>query len=342
MSNFNNLYRDLCKATPSGKVFDTSYERERNEVMYELFKKTVPNPEKVFHRPKPVTLPEHHGKLARRKEHANRQKAITTDNRAEAAKHKSLRDQINEIDRMQSVTQRIKKFVDSDEPIPDKLLRQLQGKRINEAATLPPIGKQQQPQEEPEGVLAKIAVAKARKEALVARSRIHAASFEPAKIDHRQQSAIRKTVTVNRWTLEERSLLNSLYLEIPRPVAKVRELWSAYYEHVASRFAYFYPKRSLPEIQRKVMLACLLDHLPTYLLTTTVPYYYLLISPLTTSSMCGQPTNNHLPSAGEHDVEAADEAAWREGVLAGTVAREGWPSSCWGLAHSGGSSARRG
>ena len=201
-----------------------------------------------------MTLPEHHGKLARRKEHANRQKAITTDNRAEAVKHKSLREKINEIDRMQIVTQSIKKFVDSHAPIPDKLLRQLQDKKsAPSSSTLPPIGKQQQQQqEEPDGVMARIVAARALKDAVVAKSRIHASSFEPAKVDHRQQNAIRKTLTGNRWSAEERELLNRLFLEIPRPAARVRALWASYFENISSRFVYFYPKRSVLEIQKKV------------------------------------------------------------------------------------------
>lgn len=242
-SQFSALYRGLEKTIPSQKALDVNFESERKTVMMALgilnieTKMKYNNPNEATQRSK------YHGKFARNRADQNRQIAIQTDNAEAARMARAFKETMREADRMISLTKQMQKCIDNKEAIPPTLFRDLAAlspldkKGNNTAPRLTststplsdaPIPSKRQPLSPIMKELPSIVTAK------------------------REPRVMKKTVTKHRWSLEERKLLNMLYLDIPRPQYNKKELWKFYYETMSQRFQQFHPQRSLNEIAEKI------------------------------------------------------------------------------------------
>lgn len=119
-SQFARLYRELQQKTPSGKVYETTYEREREDVHARLGHTTG----RAF--TKQIRGPKHHGKLARYRRDAN-QLNIQKSGAAQKdlAKKKALMSASVESTRMSTITKQMEELMIAGKPIPDKLIKQL-------------------------------------------------------------------------------------------------------------------------------------------------------------------------------------------------------------------------
>jgi len=246
-SQFSTLYRGLEKTIPSQMAVDVKYEEERRVVMRALgilnieTKLKYNNPNEATQRSK------HHGKFARNQAEQKRQVAICRDNAEAARKVREFKETMREADRMISLTKQMQKCIENKESIPPQLFDSL--------AALSPVRSKSNPNP-PLGAggvgvgggVTDISVSSSRRQPL---SPVYKElpSIATAK---REPRVMVKTHTKHRWSLEERKLLNMLYLDIPRPQYNKKELWRFYYEQMSRRFQQFHPTRSLSDISEKI------------------------------------------------------------------------------------------
>ena len=151
MSGFGKLYRELCNNHPLGDLTKTNdkidYFDERMEVMHMCGlgpnkKGAVPSSSKKG----PLRAPrnKHHGKEARYRAHDARLKALKEDNSTTAVKRLEIARAVNEVTKTFEVSKQLGSFVKEKKPFPQRLLRELLGKKAmrgGKDVTLSPISK---------------------------------------------------------------------------------------------------------------------------------------------------------------------------------------------------------
>jgi len=238
-SQFTALWRDLERTIPSVKATDVAYERERKNVMLSLG--VIRNPSHIkYNNPHEATQrPKHHGKFARGRADQNRQQALHVDNAEAARKARAFKEAMREADRVVALTKEMQKCLLNKEPIPHKLFREL--------APLP--ADTHAPSMSTAGASSSSNLSPIRRTQPLSPISKELPATKTAK---REPRVAVKTRTKNRWSLQERKLLNMLYLDIPRPQYQKKELWKIYYEVVSQRFQQFHPRRDLQDIAEKL------------------------------------------------------------------------------------------
>lgn len=230
-SGFGKLYRELCSNHPVGNLTKTTdavdFFDERIEVMRMCG--LGPGSKGSSVKKGPVRAPrnKHHGKEARYRAPEARLKALKEDNSTKAIKRLEIARAVNEVTKSFEVSKQLGTFVKEKKPFPQKLLRELLGKkamRPSKDKTLSPLIKRK----------------------LV--------DFGPEpKINVRKEEVTIKAPMDTKWEKEERDYLNMLYEELERPTAKVASLWNIYYRNFYERFRPFYPNRSYKEVREKLV-----------------------------------------------------------------------------------------
>ncbi len=233
MSGFGKLYRELCNNHPVGNLTKTTdnvnYFDERIEVMRMIGLGPGSKGASSSSKKGPMRAPRnrHHGKEARYRAPEARLKALKEDNGVTAVKRLEIARAVNEVTKSFEVSKQLGTFVKEKKPFPQKLLRELLGKKAmrgGKDAPLSPIIKRKPVDFGPEP---RITVGK-----------------EPVKV---------MTVMESKWQKDERDYLNMLYEELERPTAKVPSLWNIYYRSMYERFRPFYPRRTYKEVREKVV-----------------------------------------------------------------------------------------
>lgn len=220
-TEFLRLYRELEKITPTTVYDEGKLTRQRNDVMHRLGHKGVGGAggEKYTRGPK------YHGIRAREGAHDARQEALLGNSKAKAATRMQVHEAVSSVSRLTGLAKELSTYVKAKKAVPGVLMRKLVG---NDAMRrkLPPLGEGGGPQ---------------------------ASGGRLAVTMPREPRDSRRDYTANSWSIEERALLNRLYLEMPKPtVATKLESWRVFYDNVASRFVAFYPHRSLQESVAKL------------------------------------------------------------------------------------------
>jgi len=210
-TEFLRLYRELAQITPSTVFDEKKLTAQRNDVMHRLGYKQTGGEMKY------TKCAKYHGKKAREDAHDARQAALQNDAKAKAQKRMMVHNAVHEVEHLNSLARELSTFVDKKEPVPGLLMRKLLG---NDAMRL------KAPQTADERPLDQ---------------------WKQPTIP-RQPREKRKDFTLNSWSLEERKLLNKIYLEMPKPTVMTKlDSWRIFYENVCSRFIQFYPQRTLKE-----------------------------------------------------------------------------------------------
>ena len=265
-SQFTRLYRELKQKTPSGKVYDTSYEREREDVMARLGHGVG----RSF--TEQVKSHVHHGKIARHRRDSHQ---LSIQECGTAKKDLKLKKSIvtasAESTRISAITKKMEELMKSGQPVPDKLIRQLavvspqtqrHFKCIEDMPGVQFIADAGEANATAGSVTGKryskenMAAATAFNdgESVISRNgRLICRAPEPSYSCVRAKNvygfAAREEL---RWSVEERDTLNRIYLETPTPTQKrSKELWELYLQAVARRFLTLYPQRGLTEVVEK-------------------------------------------------------------------------------------------
>jgi hypothetical protein len=229
-SNFNVLWGELKKLTPMTVARDFNFERDRKDIMKQLgMLGPVVKKKGVIH----VELNKHHGKKARALENGAHQDALHQDNKTSAARRLEVQALVHEVASKQAISKELAKYVQAQEPIPSRLLRELTGAKLagKKTQTLPPLhGK--------------------------GRSGLKAdTGYVPPPTDHnhqgRQVTALHSQCS-NKWPVEERNFLVQLYRELDKPTNAQVALWKIYYDRLADRFRSLYPHRQSRAIIEKL------------------------------------------------------------------------------------------
>jgi len=214
-TEFLRLYRELERITPSTTFDEKKLTDQRNDVMHRLGYKQMGGDRKY-------TAPaKFHGKKAREDAHEARQVAMLGDAKAKAQRRMEVHKAVHDVEHLNSLARELSTFVKDKKPVPGGLMRKLVG---NDAMRTkgPPVDNGP------------------------------ADKWQPPHLA-REPRQLRKDFTVNSWSLDERMLLNKLYLETPKPTVKTKiDSWKVFYENVCSRFIQFYPARTLKESIEKL------------------------------------------------------------------------------------------
>lgn len=209
-TEFLRLYRELEKITPSTAYDEKKLTAQRNDVMYRLGHTQMGGELKY------TKCAKFHGKKAREDAHEARQNALMNDAKAKAQKRMQVHNAVHKVEHLNGLARELSSFIKTKQPVPGALMRKLVG---NDAMRK----KISQPDEG------------------------NTDSWKPPTIP-RLQREIRKDYTSNAWSIEERMLLNRLYVEIPKPTMLNKvDSWRVFYENVCSRFVALYPNRSIEE-----------------------------------------------------------------------------------------------
>lgn len=214
-TEFLRLYRELEKITPTTAYDEGKLTRQRNDVMHRLGHKGVGGQagEKYTRGAK------YHGIRAREGAHDARQEALLGNSKAKAATRMQVHEAVHSVARLTGLAKELSTYVKAKKPVPSVLMRKLVG---NDAMRrkLPPL--EEGGPKESGGRLA---------------------TTMP-----REPRDSRRDYTANSWSIEERALLNRLYLELPKPTVVTKlDSWRVFYDIVCTRFVAFYPHRSLEE-----------------------------------------------------------------------------------------------
>ena len=214
-TEFLRLYRELEKYTPSTVYDEKKLTDQRNDVMYRLGYKGIGGG--VTH----TKCAKFHGKKAREFAHDARQSALKNDAKVKAERRMEVHEAVHGVARLVSLTKELGTYVKSQEPVPGGLMRKLVG---NDA-----MRKKAPPQNDGPKDLWKLPTIP------------------------REPRQVRKDFTTNAWSLDERMMLNKIYVEMPKPTVKTKlDSWKVFYESVASRFIQFFPHRTLKETIEKL------------------------------------------------------------------------------------------
>ena len=210
-TEFLRLYRELEQITPSTVYDEKKLTAQRNDVMARLGYKNVGAGQMKY-----TKCAKFHGKQAREDAHEARQVALLNDAKAKAQRRMMVHNAVHDVVQLTSVARELSTYVEKKEAVPGALMRKLLG---NDAMRLK---------------------APTSDEGPVNKWRLPNIARQPREI--------RRDFTTNAWSLEERTLLNKIYLEMPKPtVATKVDSWRAFYENVCSRFIQFFPHRTLKE-----------------------------------------------------------------------------------------------
>lgn len=219
-SEFFRLYRELGKSSNiDARAKDISYDRERKEVL-----KAIGYDIKGIRKAVQPNL--NHGKYARRIQNERHLAAISGDYlKHQYRKKKEFNDMLIETDKINSAAKELSELLAEKKPIPRLLLKQITGSHGSSAA--PTLSSQSQSMDLKPHVV-------------------------PDPILPRVFSKVRKSMSLNKWSPEERQRLNQLYNEIKPPPVSHKGMWELYYETIAYRFKDFFPRRSIDDIVTKV------------------------------------------------------------------------------------------
>ena len=135
MSGFGKLYRELCNNHPVGNLTKTTdnvnFFDERIEVMRMCGLGPGSKGASSSSKKGPVRAPRnrHHGKEARYRAPEARLKALKEDNGVTAVKRLEIARAVNEVTKSFEVSKQLGTFVKEKKPFPQKLLRELLGKK---------------------------------------------------------------------------------------------------------------------------------------------------------------------------------------------------------------------
>jgi hypothetical protein len=225
-SKFSLLWADLNKLTPMTQARDTSYEKDRKEIMGQLGLLGGKNEQVVKSIAPRVQLNRHHGKKARAMENSAHQTALHHDSKADAVRRLEVQSIVHEVEAKNAISKELAKYVKAQQPIPPRLLKELTGAKLSRSGMLPPIE---------------------------VKEKFHGYVPPPTNpIVVPRKVITMHAVTRNKWSAEERDYLVELYREMERPQGARVELWKIYYERLSERFRSLFPHRQHQEIADKL------------------------------------------------------------------------------------------
>ena len=119
-TEFLRLYRELSKQDIDKPVPDLTFLHERKVLLKKLGYK-------IGNSPDPVRIPKHHGKSARLKFNEAKLRAHSSNSGDETKKLLELRESIKVANEAYEMNKELKKHLEANEPIPNKLYKELFG-----------------------------------------------------------------------------------------------------------------------------------------------------------------------------------------------------------------------
>eukprot|EP01035_Chromulina_nebulosa_P024895 gene24895-32433_t len=271
-SNFSRLYKELCKKDVkidsfAGKVYDPTYEREREEIFFDVGYEVGRN----F--PERIRGPRYHGKTVRQRRdnhmpHYSPPKVLTAhldtnESRRRVERNKLLNLVTQDADNLKKVTNDLQEYVVNRKTIPSNLIDQLVNstkyssvkvtRHIENSLTIPKVKKIEKAREQisthQTAKLPQISVSTLQDAEL---SPLSALKNPPMTNRRREYNISDKSSSTMKWSMEERERMNQIYLDMAQPSQKNNtKMWLIYLEGFAERYRSFFPSRSRKEVMEK-------------------------------------------------------------------------------------------
>lgn len=291
-SNFSRLYKELCKKDVkidsfAGKVYDPTYEREREEIFFDVGYEVGRNfPERIRYGNiiaivktlNKIDLnshsgPRYHGKTVRQRRdnhmpHYSPPKVLTAhldtnESRRRVERNKLLNLVTQDADNLKKVTNDLQEYVVNRKTIPSNLIDQLVNstkyssvkvtRHIENSLTIPKVKKIEKAREQisthQTAKLPQISVSTLQDAEL---SPLSALKNPPMTNRRREYNISDKSSSTMKWSMEERERMNQIYLDMAQPSQKNNtKMWLIYLEGFAERYRSFFPSRSRKEVMEK-------------------------------------------------------------------------------------------
>lgn len=248
MSKSLRLYRELSRISKNDRnTEDATFEKERNDVLHMLGYK-VKGIEEL------IKAPKNHGKLARRavndrlKHGANKKEALVTK------VNQMFNDAMTLADQDLSMLREVRGHIMKNERIPESLVnRTTDRQKLNLTTTRDAFNSSPTADYalSNSGFLPPIIVdTRNLKQSVVSGTPVY--HLPTPVVGRGGKYCFNNNFTTYKWSRNERTKLNELYLEIPKPTNNSEDSWDNFFFNISARFSAFYPKRSDIEIRTKL------------------------------------------------------------------------------------------
>lgn len=255
-SEFKRLYKELHKQALaiSGDVYDPTFEREREEMLFVLG-------HDVPHRtvPERVRRARFHGQAVRTKRDSQTYNTVKVSNefKEKVQKKKAMSIVTDDAEKLSKITEEMKWYIDNNQPIPNNLVKQL--KKIDhtddsskpngdkKCSTLRQSRNTQRSKSAGKITLPPIDQSPSKS------SPQNSSSTQDNYKDIRETNKMDRSFTTSKWSAEEREKISFLYHDMEGPSNKKnKELWRLYFIAFSDRFRLFFPNRKEVEVIEKV------------------------------------------------------------------------------------------